>query len=74
MVPLLAQGTLTKEFHILVNKGLKKKSQDCGHYQSHSLFIVWLCLAKCACRWMRMYLVIRKYFDKMWKSLNTKSI
>lgn len=24
MVPLLAQGTLTKEFHILVNKGLKK--------------------------------------------------
>lgn len=25
MVPLLAQGTLTKEFHILVNKGLKKK-------------------------------------------------
>lgn len=46
MVPLLAQGTLTKEFHILVNKGLKK-SQDCGHYQSHSLFIVWLCLAKC---------------------------
>lgn len=47
MVPLLAQGTLTKDFHILVNKGLKKKSQDCGHYQSHSLFIVWLCLAKC---------------------------